>query len=63
VHMDDLMLRRTMNGMLGLLNMDLLKEMTQAVGTALGWSPDRAEAEIERTVEIFARQHGVTLAG
>jgi glycerol-3-phosphate dehydrogenase len=62
VHLDDLILRRTLMGMLGEVSFPLLKELATIVSPVLGWSQQDADAEVERTVELLKRVHGVTLA-
>jgi glycerol-3-phosphate dehydrogenase len=62
VHLDDLILRRTLMGMLGEVNLPLLKELATVISPALEWSQQAAAAEVERTVELLKRVHGVTLA-
>jgi glycerol-3-phosphate dehydrogenase len=62
VHLDDLILRRTLMGMLGEVNLPLLEELATIVSPVLAWSQQNAAAEVERTVELLKRVHGVTLA-
>ena len=62
VHLDDLILRRTLMGMLGEVNLPLLEELAAIVSPVLAWSPQDAAAEVARTVELLKRVHGVTLA-
>jgi len=57
VHLDDLVLRRTMIAMLGLLTGEGLEELAQVVGRALGWSAGARERELKRTREILAENH------
>ena len=40
----------------------LLKELATVISPALEWSQQAAAAEVERTVELLKRVHGVTLA-
>jgi glycerol-3-phosphate dehydrogenase len=60
VHLDDLILRRTIMAMLGQLSLELLKELAEAVGPVLGWSQQEIRQEVERTVGILERAYGVT---
>jgi glycerol-3-phosphate dehydrogenase len=62
VHLDDLILRRTLMGMLGEVSLPLLEELATIVSPVLDWSQQDAEAEVERTVQLLRRVHGVTLA-
>jgi len=62
VHLDDLILRRTLIGMLGEASIPLLEELATIVSPVLGWSQQDAAAEVERTVQLLLRVHGVTLA-
>lgn len=61
VHLDDLILRRTLMGILGELDGDLLEELAHVVAPVLNWSPDQTQAEIERTKQIFRMIHGVNI--
>jgi glycerol-3-phosphate dehydrogenase len=61
VHLDDLILRRTLMGMLGEINLLLLKELAVIISTVIEWSPEESEAEVERTVKLLRRVHGVNL--
>jgi glycerol-3-phosphate dehydrogenase len=49
VHLDDLILRRTLLGMLGQVTAGLVVELAEVVGEALNWPPERQQAEIRRT--------------
>lgn len=60
-HLDDLLLRRTMLAMLGRLTRDGLVEIADVMGTALGWTLERKNAEVERTLRLLADRHGVRL--
>ena len=62
VHLDDLILRRTLMGMLGEVSLPLLEELATIVSPVLDWSQQDAEAEVERTVQLLRRVHGVTPA-
>jgi glycerol-3-phosphate dehydrogenase len=63
IHLDDLVLRRTLLGYLGRLTRPLLQELTDWLGDALGWPDSQKKIEEERTVEILADRHGVRLCG
>lgn len=60
-HLDDLILRRTLLAYLGRLDRSLLEQMAQWTGEALGWSEEQRQTELQRTLNILAEQHGVTL--
>jgi glycerol-3-phosphate dehydrogenase len=62
VHLDDLILRRTLMGMLGEVTLPLLEELATIVSPVLEWSQRDAQAEVERTVQLLLRVHGVTTA-
>ena len=59
IHLDDLLLRRTLLAMLGLVTGRVLRQAGQIMGAAHGWSTQQIEAEIERTIEILVKRHGV----
>jgi glycerol-3-phosphate dehydrogenase len=60
-HLEDLVLRRTLIGVLGQLTLNLLNELASVVAPVLGWADDRARQEIDRTIETLRRVHGVQL--
>jgi glycerol-3-phosphate dehydrogenase len=62
VHLDDLILRRTLIALLGQLSFELLVELAGVLAPALGWSEQRTQQEIERTVRLMEKAHGVKLA-
>jgi glycerol-3-phosphate dehydrogenase len=59
IHLDDLLLRRTLLAYLGELNLSLIKEMADVVGSGLGWNALQKENEMERTLAILADKHDV----
>jgi glycerol-3-phosphate dehydrogenase len=61
VHLDDLILRRTLLAYLGQLSNQRLEELATYVGRSLGWEPEREKSEIDRTLRILADRHGVNL--
>jgi len=61
VHLDDLILRRTMLGMLGELTRPSLEELAEALGEALGWSKVTKKSEITRALGMLVDRHGVVL--
>jgi glycerol-3-phosphate dehydrogenase len=62
VHLDDLILRRTLMGLLGEVNGPLLEELASIVAPVLKWSKRDAAAEVERTIQLLEKVHGVTAA-
>ena len=62
VHLDDLIMRRTLIGILGELSLPLLKELAAIVSGVLQWPEEKTAAEIERTVQMFKKVYGVILA-
>lgn len=60
VHLDDLLLRRTSLGWLGLVDDACLREVCNLVGETLGWHLTKGESEIERVKTIFIKNHGVS---
>jgi glycerol-3-phosphate dehydrogenase len=61
VHLDDLVLRRTLLAYLGQLTRPLVVELSLVLGDCLGWDAARKKAEVLRTLEILADRHGVRL--
>lgn len=61
VHLDDLILRRSLLGMLGEVTAGLVGELTAVVAPTLHWDPARQQAEITRTRSLLAERHGMVL--
>ena len=61
VHLDDLVLRRTLLAYLGQLNHSLVEELSNTLGDSLGWDESKKKSEVTRTLEILADLHGVRL--
>lgn len=61
MHLDDLVLRRTIMALLGQLSLDLLEELAVVLAPVLAWSQEITQQEIERTVKLLSEVHGVTL--
>jgi glycerol-3-phosphate dehydrogenase len=51
VHLDDLVLRRTLIGKLGRLTPELARELAAAAGGALGWNAQRQREEAQRALK------------
>lgn len=60
-HLDDLVLRRSLIAMLGFLTPDLLNELADVTAKALGWSDERKQSEIERTIQVIDTKHRITI--
>jgi len=58
-HLDDLILRRSMLGILGQLTPELLAELVDILGDTLSWTSDQQQAEIRRTYALLKDHHGV----
>jgi len=61
VHLDDLILRRTIMALLGQLSLGLLEELAEVSGRELGWSQERTQEEVARALKLLAGVHGVRL--
>ena len=61
VHLDDLVLRRSLMAYLGHLNRPLIDELAEILAEVLDWSSAQKQAEIERTLDILKEKHGVSL--
>jgi len=59
LHLDDLLLRRTLLAYLGELSVPLIEEMAEAVGAGLGWNAGQKKGEVERALVILKDRHGV----
>ncbi len=59
IHLDDLILRRTLMGLLGQVNRPLLEELAGIVSPVLQWSQQDAATEVERTMQLLEKVHGV----
>ena len=61
IHLDDLLLRRSMLAMLGCLTHDAVEELADALGESLNWKDEQKENEVRRTLEILANRHALKL--
>ena len=61
IHLDDLILRRTMLAILGRLTKDRVIELADALGESLGWGSEQKNAEVERALHLLSDRHGVRL--
>lgn len=63
VHLDDVVLRRSLLAMMGKINIYSLEEVARIVAEALDWTAEQTRTEVERTADILRRNHGVQIAG
>lgn len=61
VHLDDLLLRRSLIAMLGQTTQPLLEELAGVLSDCLGWSAATKASEIERAAQLLKERHGVAL--
>jgi glycerol-3-phosphate dehydrogenase len=61
IHLDDLILRRSLMAYLGNLNLPLIDELADILAGALSWDDAQKHTEIKRTLEILQDKHGVNL--
>jgi glycerol-3-phosphate dehydrogenase len=61
VHLDDLILRRSLMAFLGHLSRPLIAELADILSEILGWDKSRRQAEVVRTRQILRDRHGVNL--
>ncbi len=57
VHLEDLVLRRSLMAYLGQINRSLIDELAGIAADVLGWSEEKKQAEVARTVETLKDQH------
>ncbi|MBT3315531.1 MAG: glycerol-3-phosphate dehydrogenase/oxidase [Anaerolineae bacterium] len=61
VHLDDLILRRSLMAYLGNLTRPLIDELADILAEVLGWSDTQKQAEVERVIKILQDRHEVYL--
>lgn len=61
VHLDDLLLRRSMLAMLGRLTRESVAELGQVVGETLGWEADKVSTEVSRCLMLLTTMHDARL--
>lgn len=61
VHLDDLLLRRTLLAMLGRLTRSAVDELADTANEPLGWGGEQKKAEVTRALDLLAGRHGVSL--
>jgi glycerol-3-phosphate dehydrogenase len=59
IHLDDVILRRTMLAMLGRLSKQGIEELADVVGDSLSWKAEQKTAEVARMLRVLADRHGV----
>ncbi|MBX3083576.1 MAG: glycerol-3-phosphate dehydrogenase/oxidase [Anaerolineae bacterium] len=59
IHLDDIIIRRSMIGLLGIVTGEFLAEAAAAAGAILGWTSEQQQQEIEHSATILTRWHGV----
>jgi glycerol-3-phosphate dehydrogenase len=57
IHIDDLILRRTMLGKLGKITPDSLRELSQICSETLSWSKQKTREEIDRFTYLLRHRH------
>lgn len=61
IHLDDLLLRRSMLAMLGRVTRGMVDELADVLGNALGWDAARKKSEAARALSILGDRHEVWL--
>jgi glycerol-3-phosphate dehydrogenase len=62
IHLDDLVIRRTLLAIRGLVTDAALAEMAGIAGQALGWDVERERQELHNCTTALRERHGVRLA-
>jgi glycerol-3-phosphate dehydrogenase len=63
LHLDDLILRRTLIGLLGEATRPVIEELAAIVAPILHWPPQTAAAEVVRTIHLLQSLHGMNFTG
>ena len=63
LHLDDIILRRTLIGLLGEATRPVIEELAAVVAPILHWSPQTSAAEVERTIQLLETVHGMSFTG
>lgn len=61
VHLEDVVLRRTLLGMLGKVNRALLQEIAEIIAPEQNWTPEDVQREINQTIETIRVKHNTEL--
>ncbi len=59
VHLDDIVLRRSLIALLGLVNTEVLQQLGMIAGGMLDWSDEQIQNEVARAAEILITRNGV----
>lgn len=59
IHLDDILLRRSLLAMLGQVNNSLLEDVASIAAEVLNWSSEMIEREIQQTTDLLRLKHGV----
>lgn len=59
--LDDLILRRTLFGMLGQVTAPLLDELAALAAASLGWTAEQTQAEVQHTHDLLTQHHRARL--
>lgn len=62
IHLDDLVIRRTLLAIRGLVTEAMLAEMASIAAQALGWDTGREQQELHNCAVALSERHGVRLA-
>lgn len=60
-HLDDLFLRRTTIGWMGLVNSENISEIANIMGECRNWSKDQINEEIQHVKKVFQEHHSVKI--
>lgn len=60
IHLDDVLLRRSLLAMLGKLDKSAIEEIAKLVGGTLGWKAAQTKAEVKRALEILTTRHAMS---
>lgn len=61
LHLDDLLLRRTLLAFQGQVTRPLIEELASVMGSHLGWNAEMIRLETKRSLDILASRHGLIL--
>lgn len=61
VYLEDVVLRRTLLGMLGKVNRALLQEIAEIIAPEQNWTPEDVQREINQTIETIRVKHNTEL--
>lgn len=62
LHLEDVVLRRTLLAWLGQVSTETLIEIADILASSLGWSAERKQQEIDRAIQVLQTKHGLELA-